>query len=162
MSEFYRLKILFEQNFIQQPQNFSHPFYISVLFETIILFDDLLQKIKKISRIDFSDEIPKDEDLYGDGFNDITDLIRYYRNSFCHIDNNKRKFQENVFSIIMSIGIDSAIKVDGKIIGSKFHDDACIILGSKQLYLKRHIERTFKELILTYKMFPEFRLEMLF
>ena len=159
-SNFNRLNILFNTNFIQNYLNTIHPFYLSVLIEMLIILDDLLSKIKEINRVAFKDDVPQDVKLYGDSKNDITDFVRYFRNAVCHINNDKRAVGDtiNVISFCMSVGVGKLFETDEVHVGGKYEDDACLMMGDKQLYIKRHITRVYEELKLIYFAIPEFDL----
>lgn len=122
----------------------------------LIIMDDLLQKINDINRISFQDDIDQTEELHGDGLHDITNFIRYLRNAVCHINNDKRNVGNVTISFMMIGGGSEPSNIAGRIIVNKYPDDACIVLGTKQLYIKRHLIKVYEELKTAYLAIPEF------
>ena len=127
ITQFCRLNVLYETGMVTNHSNFKNPFYISVLIEKLILLNDLLQKISSVRRIDFSDDIPQ-KGIYNEknrNSEDITDLIRFFRNAACHIDNCRRDFNESGGTVSFGMSVGEGHFLND--ISSGYHDDACII-----------------------------------
>jgi len=142
-SSISRLESLLNSNILSTQE--QHLFKESVFIEVLILLRDLLRKSEKYfdKRIDFTDDVNITDNIL-----DVNDLIKNYRDAACHIESKDRNFDKNLvlnFNIIYGKCV--AIQYGDNEIGSKYKDDVAFITGSNILYLKRHIFRTFSELI---------------
>jgi len=116
----------------------------SVLIEILINLKDLLIKCEKHldKRICFTDDVIKDEVLK---INDITDLISNFRDAACHNDSFRRKIGSNVSSFNVAVGKFS-FQINDTRLSSDYSDDIAFNMGRNILFLKRHIERAFREI----------------
>ncbi|HBY54707.1 MAG TPA: hypothetical protein DEH15_20000 [Marinilabiliales bacterium] len=137
-----RLKELLNSNILSKNELCSN----SVFIEVLVLLRDLVSKAEKINKkIVFDDYIDKKKLTFGTRdihINDITDLIKYFRDAAVHSHTVHRN---------NSVGGSLAFcKIFGKSqsfgISSEFEDDVCFVFGGVKLYLYRHIHRLTKEL----------------
>ena len=65
-----------------------------------------------------------------------------------------------MISFSMSVGFSpKTFSVGETKIGCDYADDACLIMGDKTLYIKRHLIRVYEELKAAYLEIPEFNLK---
>ncbi len=106
----------------------------------------LLHSKIHLKKIDFKDDV-----ILKDDIDDVTDLIQMFRNSACHQDSEFRYFEDinnpagrkSMFGTIHGKGTH---QIDNRC-ESKYDDDVAYFTGTDVLYLKRHIERAFKEVV---------------
>lgn len=136
-----RLTKLFSRGVnITYKENIHEIWYYSVIVEILIHLKDLTQKLKKLNDgIHFTDDIPESEK-----YKDITSLIGHFRDAVCHNDSQRRRnakgylFAGNVFA------------------GYDYEDDITILMGDSKVLVKRHLLRTYKEVLnklISYKCF---------
>ena len=144
-----RLNNIFNLKFIQDQTNIKSPFYTSVIIETIILLNYLLEQadIKSVG-LTFNTDI---KEYIGTGrqkshsYNDITTLLYFFRNAICHPDAITRfeTFDKNgVVSFFYQKGTESNSGITHH---CKFNDDIAILMGDHVLYVIRHIKRAYDE-----------------
>lgn len=152
VSSCLRLNELFKKRILWDESSFYRK---SAITEIFVLLRDLLYKSEHYcgARISFKDDI-----LIDDKIKDITALIRYFRNGICHIDSENRNLDPYIkFSFLYFNGITS-VNLNGVTIHTKYTDDIGFIMGHQVIYIKRHLERAFKEVIdvfLSQNVFPE-------
>ncbi|MDV7187925.1 hypothetical protein R3X25_11590 [Lutibacter sp. TH_r2] len=118
----------------------------SVLTEVLIELRDLLKKSDKYlgKRINFKDDVIEDKrfNVY-----DVDDLIKFFRDCVCHSHIPQLKFDNNRFKIHFNRITKKEVfsTWGGVVIENKYDDDIAFNMGSNVIYLKRHIERAFKE-----------------
>jgi len=153
-----RLCVLMNEQYITNFNKKLELFYGSVLLEIIVHLSDLLQKLKRIDptkAILFTDDITP---YYGIGkankYENITDLITFFRNAGCHIGSSKRYAQDGK-AHAWSVQVGNNPILEYPTVG-KYSDDAIVIMGNHRLYIKRHIVRSFKEMLSAYRSLPDF------
>lgn len=131
------------------PDGSRTPFFKGSFIHVMILLRELMYDSEKYAnkRIDFKDDvIPLKMTKKKESVNDVTDLIKYVRDSMCrtdiphHYHDNGMKNSFNVSfgkGVLISLGEDS--------IQSDYEDDICFFFGNEKIYLKRHIIRAFVE-----------------
>ena len=135
-----RMTILFSVGFvITDKKNIHETYYFSVITEILIHLKDLTQKLKRNENgIYFSDDIP-----ITSNYQDITSLVVHCRDAACHNDSYKRRnkkgylFSNNVFAC------------------DDFDDDITILMGDEKIYVKRHLLRLYKEVLVKFMSYPE-------
>ncbi len=137
-----RIKELLDSNILSKDEPYSN----SVLIEVLVLLRDLVSKAEKLNkRIDFDDFIDKKILIFGERripINDITDLIKYFRDAAVHSHTVHR--ENSVGGCVAFCKIFGRSQSFGII--SEFDDDVCFIFGEVKLYLYRHIHRLSKDL----------------
>ncbi len=107
----------------------SNVFFNSAYIEVLILLNNLLYHANdKKNRINFTDNIIIEEKY----IEDVTDLIRYFRNAACHIDAEQRY---NSHGGKLSFCLKTS------------PSETRFIFGGKELYLNAHIIRAFDEVV---------------
>jgi hypothetical protein len=119
--------------------NREHPLKRSAFIELMICLRDILYKVEKFAghRVSFNDHIYPSRDIH-----DITDLIKFARDSVCHIDSVNHIYNGNGARISFNI-----LYGKGELCGSRsdFDDEVSFIFGEHRIYLKRHIIKAFTE-----------------
>jgi hypothetical protein len=136
-----RLRALLRCRILWHPNFFL--FMDSVLIEVLIHLHFLLKLADKMgNRIAFTDDVIRTEDI-----NDVTDLIIYFRNAFCHDDSFLRRHQYG--------GISHLNRVFGRFKGDNievpYDDEIAVNTGDQWLFQKRHIERAYEELVIFFR-----------
>lgn len=125
------------------PANIRHPLCKSAFIELLICLRDLMYKAEKYSsRINFDDDVLKTDKIL-----DVTDLIKFIRDSLCHPDIPHHYLVKGKIKATYNItfGKCNIIQYDDIIIKSDYEDDICFFFGEQKIYFKRHILRAFKE-----------------
>lgn len=124
--------------------NITNPYVQNACFtKLMICLRDLIYKNNKLSNpIDFCDDVIIEPDV-----KNVSQLIKFIRDALCHQDSENHLFGHNIYlSYSVFFGkIPNAMNIEGKIIGSDYEDDICIIFGTQKIYYKRHIIRAFNE-----------------
>ncbi len=108
---------------------FENVFFKSVIIEIFIIMRDLTKKSEIFSkRVSFSDDVRRDEglDIY-----DVTDLIRVFRDCFCHIETGKKNIDSATFDF-------NIVPYDD--------GDYAIQMGANKIFIKKHLFRALEEL----------------
>lgn len=125
------------------------PFFKASFIHVMILLRELMYNSEKYAnkRIDFKDDvIPLKMDKKKQSVHDITDLIKYVRDSMCHTDIPHHYFTNEIkatFNVVFGRGVLISYGEDS--VGSDYEDDICFFFGKERIYLNRHIIRAFVE-----------------
>ena len=118
----------------------------AVLTKIMICLRDLVFKSEKFAkRVSFTDDISVDASM---GINDITDLIKFIRDSLCHSESKNSIYNKHLeFNFVIISGQNSMSFDLGKKVNiqSSYTDDLCFVFGKQKIYLNRHIIRAFDE-----------------
>lgn len=117
-------------------------YYYSIITEILIHLRDLLFKLNAIgNRIDFKDYITKDSEK---GIEDISDLIKHFRDAACHNESpNRRNFKGYIFAGNIFAAYD-------------FDDEITLLMGDSKLYVKRHLVRLYRSVLQRFASYDEF------
>ena len=121
----------------------SHPLLVSAVTRCLIGLNDLLQKAHDEGRrIDVTDHIIESE-----GIRDLTDLISKARNACCHIGSGLHR--DGPWKITWNIGSGKGLvaTVDDVPLTNEFDDEIAIFFGRLRIYLRRHLQRAFEEVV---------------
>jgi len=120
----------------------------AVLTEVLVNLNFCLlhAKFNLKSEIVFSDDI-----IIRTEISNVTELIRFFRNAACHHESpnkyfediNNPKHNKSIFNTMFGKGIE---QIDSRC-ESKYDDDVAFFCGINVLYLKRHIERAYDEVV---------------
>jgi hypothetical protein len=99
---------------------------------------DIMYKIDRIGeKIDI--------DVEGSGFNDLSKLIKFYRDAICHNDSDNRR---NKKGFIFSHNIYAAYD---------FPDEMTILTGDFKLFLRRHLFLSYIKALQIFSSYEEFQ-----
>lgn len=128
---------------IFDPSPVRNPLVRSALTELLILVRDLMAKAKKYAEpIDFTDDIN-----IKDNVQNVSEAITFVRNAVCHVDSENHNHDEcNArLSFNVAYGKHTLASLGGVELNSDYEDDVCFFFGHQKLYLKRHLERAYRE-----------------
>lgn len=94
------------------------------------------------NKVNFTDDVAIDRD---NKIEDVTDLIRFFRNGGSHIDSPNRKLGQGTSAFNTFVGLVMNLGLDEHVVQLKYSDDIAYNMGKHVLYLKRHIIRAFEE-----------------
>lgn len=108
----------------------------------LIRLRDLIYKSEMVAgkRVNFKEDV-----IITDTVKDVTDLIKYARDTACHVESNKNIINEHNYSnlsIIIGKGI-----LHKDLPPSDYEDNLAIIFGKQRIYYKRHMLRSFNDAI---------------
>ena len=125
------------------PQNKENVFVKSAFIETMVCLRDLMKKTENYSeRVCFDDDIVKIDNI-----NDVTDSIKYIRDTLCHIHTDKHYIKNEEMKAPYNVvyGKKRLLKYGNFEQTSDYDDDVCFFCGKQKIYLNRHIIRAFEE-----------------
>ena len=112
-------------------ENWGKPIFRSTFLDVIVTLRNLLGQLDDCKlRVDFKDDIVLSEKI-----GDISDLVVFIRNAFCH-----PKSPENVYKQGDTVKLVYFFNISNEKDG-----DICFYFGTHQIFLKRHIVRAFEE-----------------
>lgn len=116
----------------------------SIFKDAVITLNDLLMKCSLYlqDRVDFTDDVTIDTE---NQINDVTGLVRFFRNGIAHIDGVNRKLDDGTSSLNVFVGLKLKLQLADNDIELKYNDDTAYTMGKHVLYLKRHFIRAFEE-----------------
>lgn len=146
-----RLHNLFATNFLQNPLNRAEKFYQSVFIECVIGVDYLfnLKMLEPFwSKITFTDHIVPFEKVRVGRYNNIKELIRFFRNSVCHAEDYGKRSNDltGQYFAYTFRSLDDYRKELESVNYCPFEDDIAALFGHHVLYINRHLFRAFNEL----------------
>ncbi|MDD5639196.1 MAG: ElyC/SanA/YdcF family protein [Candidatus Pacebacteria bacterium] len=145
--EFSRISEILKSKIFDK-ENLKNPLVQSAFAELVIRLRNLLYKCDNAgNRINFTDDIVILKDKNGKVVvGDVTDAVRYIRNSVCHIESDEYLLDnKTVFYFNIAYGKIGVANVSGIELVSDYEDDVCFFFGDQKLYLNRHIIRAFNE-----------------
>ena len=118
-----------------------------VLIELFVLSSDLVMKAKHYAQpVVFDDDVIKSDDPPKAKVQNVSDLLRFFRNAVCHPGSDKERLTEGVtISCNVVYGKGILIKIGDVELGSDYDDEVCFLTGGQRLYLRRHIVRACSE-----------------
>jgi len=129
-------------------------FRFSIYLEILVHMHFLIKQADTVlgKRLIFNEDIK-----LNDKIKDITDLMITFRNAACHNDSMLRYHgdklhpfgQKSYFGSVHGKGR----YADDPQVESMYEDDVAFVVGTEILYLKRHIERAFEELLVIFRPF---------
>lgn len=101
----------------------------------LIHLSDLLQKADDDGyRVAFTNDLDPEVDQ------DVTNLIRNARNAACHVSSRLHMMDAGKLTFCMVRGYQPrAIVINGLAFGCDYPDDTALLIGTKKVYLKRHL-----------------------
>jgi hypothetical protein len=95
-------------------------------------------------RINFTDDVLPHGDVQ-----DVTDVARAVRDGLCHITSGRSHIgTPNIrLKLSRSLRVGTSVVLEGFPIVNDYADDIAIHVGRNRLYMKRHIERAFDEVV---------------
>jgi hypothetical protein len=127
------------------PQSSRSPLVLSALTEVMIRLHDLLQKASRHGvRVDFKDDV-----LAGAAVSDVTDLVAFVRNAVCHIPSGNHNHEEvnATVSFCAAIGKGVLANLGGVKLENPYEDDTAFFFGPQRVLLRRHLVRSFEEVV---------------
>jgi len=142
----FRIEQLY-QSIVEYRIGAQHALYFSVITEMLIQLRDLCKLAEQIGVfLKWSDEI-----VASPYYSNITELITFFRDGFCHshgfhsrlIPTDKNTIMKSVLPGKCTGTAPLHLEID---LSNPYQDDTAIFLGGNRIFLFRHIGRAFEEL----------------